>query len=285
MQVALAITPLTDVPSTLSSAPTSHGIRMATMAINAAGGIVLFLAGARNRSARALGGVYLGVAAAFVGGVAVPAAWLPHAMQAVTGGILRFPADLALPAGVWYFILTFPPLEEGAALQRITRLAAAGAALVIAGLFVANLAMPYMPPDDSGLYRALDAVNRRNLRSRYWPIYFLLIAISVPLALARLRYGYVAAREQVRRFILALMTGFAPVTILSIVGASSRAGAAFVTRPAVLPIATATVFAGLWTLPVTTGTALLSTRILPTRSLVADRCSTRWHDGRWLPPP
>jgi hypothetical protein len=82
LQVALALGPLTERPSTPSIAPTSHGLRLATLAIHACGGIVLFLAGARNRSARALGGVYLGVAAAFASGVAVPAAWLPDGVAA-----------------------------------------------------------------------------------------------------------------------------------------------------------------------------------------------------------
>ena len=99
LQVALALGPLTDRPSTPSIAPTSHGLRLATLAIHACGGIVLFLAGARNRSARALGGVYLGVAAAFASGVAVPAAWLPDGVAGLVAGILRFPADLALAAG------------------------------------------------------------------------------------------------------------------------------------------------------------------------------------------
>jgi len=278
LQVALALGPLTERPSTPSIAPTSHGLRLATLAIHACGGIVLFLAGARNRSARALGGVYLGVAAAFASGVAVPAAWLPDGVAGVVAGIMHFPADLALAAGAWYFILTFPPLEPGAALQRVTRVAAAVVAVVIAGLAAANVAIQLVDAD-SGLYSALNVVSRRNMHSRYWSIYFLSIAASVPLALARLRYGYVAARAQVRRFLLALTTGFAPLTILSIAGASSRAGFTLVTNPAVVPAETIAVFAGLWALPVTTGTALLSTRILPTRSLV--RRSLQYALARW----
>ncbi len=261
------------------TSPFSHWQR-ATMVICATGGIALRIGAGSNGAVAALAAVYLGVSAAFVGSLIGQLTPSDDHWQRAAVGFLRWPTDLALPAGIWAFVVCFPPLEPAARLQRVTSSAGAAAAVIILCVFAANVIAPHLHGQFPPLDRLLAAVNRRELQSHYTPLFFALFATAVPFGLARLGYGYVRAKREVRRLFLALSAGFAPVAVLSTIGASSQAGAAFLTQPRVLPAATFAVFAGLWSLPFSTGAALLSDRVLHLQPVL--RASVRYATSQWI---
>ena len=244
--------------------------QLATLAVFAASSLILRVASTGNPAARALSFVHLGVAAALTGAFqARPPEWLWASLSTVWEKTLALPGDLVLLVGTWLFVTHFPRAEPGGLVQSTAARLARIATAVALALLVANAWIVLVGRSDEWtLSRIAAGVDRRSRDSSYWSVVFPLIMLALPFALLKLRLGYIEARGRVRTFLAGLAVGFGPVAVLSAAGSSSAMAASFLRRPDVFPVATLLVFLGLWTIPITTGWAVATRKVLPLRVIV-----------------
>ena len=238
-----------------------------SMLLFAVSGLVLTLSAAGDGATRALAVAFLGIGAAFVQAFPPqPVPWLPRSVRWLWVFSLSLPGDLALLVGAWQFIATFPKVESGAAADRLVRRVAPFVTFAAVVMLLANVTRSAM----AAAHRPTSVVgwlSRANRDSLYWPVFFGLLVIAIPLAAAKARLACREERGAVRRLLVCLLIGLLPLTVLAATGASSRTAAAFLRQATVAPAATALVFLGLWSLPVTTGLVVLSSRVLPLASI------------------
>lgn len=254
----------------ISSTRVPRGYQLTTMIVSATAAAVLATIARRDPAARALALLYIGIAAAFSTAVAsAEPTFLPAALRPLWSGVLRLPGDLALLVGAWSFVRHFPRAEAGTAVQRIVAVMARVAAIAAAVLLLLNGWLLLARPGATDFVtRTARIVDRHGADTSYWAVVFPLLALATPFAIRKLQIGYVTSPRQVRRFLLGLALGLGPLAVLSIAGSSSAAAAAWLRREDVFPVATVLVFAGLWTLPLTTAFAVLDRQVLPLHFVV-----------------
>ena len=263
-QVALALLTLSteQLPSAGHVPP---ALQLTTMYLSTLSAGVLASLGHRDPAARGLALVYAGLAAAFADVLAPsPPEWISGSLRQWSIVLLRLPGDLALPAGLWIFVLHFPQAELGTTAQQTTKWFARVVIVFAAALLILHFLLEFTQGAARNL-AALSVFDRQNRDSYYWVLYFGVLALAMPVAALKFRLEYLAARRRVQRFMVALAFGFGPVAALSVLGSSSAVGAQFLRDPRVFPTATVLVFAGLWTLPFSTAAAVLARDALPLR--------------------
>lgn len=268
-QVILAILTLVTQPAR-DTGRVSPALQVATMGLYAAASACLAVAGFRDPAARALAFAYIGVAAAFAHALApAPAAWVPGAIQPAWAAFLRLPGELTLLAGVWLFVLHFPRAERGTLPERTVRWFATAAVAVAVGGLAVHAGLELVDRNAaSAISQIFGPFDRERRDSHYWTIFFVALGFAVPVAARKFRLRYVAARRQIRPFMVSLGIGFAPIAILSALGSFSSTIAHLLRDERVFPMATFAVFLGLWTLPVSTAVAALTPEALPLRWVI-----------------
>jgi hypothetical protein len=190
-------------------------------------------------------------------------------MSPIWTGLMGLPGDLVLIVGAWSFVVYFPRAESGSAVQHAAvACARVAVAIALAILLLHGWLVLFGRDGDSVITRTATLFFRHDRNSYYWSITLPTMAIAMPFAIAKLRLGYVQSRRRVRTFLMGLLIGLGPVVLLSSIGSISDVGARFLRRPDVFPIATVIVFGALWTLPATTGAAVLMKGVMPLRFVI-----------------
>jgi serine/threonine-protein kinase len=270
LQVVLAFFAATTTPAGGSGAQFPEAYAIATMAICAISGVVLLVFGAGDGAARGLALFHLGIAGAFAVRVGnEPPPWLPAGALDVWHHVFGLPADISLLIGAWLFVVHFPRAETGSALQHLALRLARAVIIIGLALFLLNAWLEIAGRGRGDSFSHVAAwFDRRSPASFYWAVVFVLLFLALPFALQKARICYASTRSQVRLFLVGIGLGLGPLMFFSVASAVSAAAAAFFLRENVFAWATLAVFAGLWTLPITTGVAVLSKGVLALRFVV-----------------
>jgi hypothetical protein len=262
--VALAVFTVSEWPA---SGRVPREAQLVTMIVNGVAATLILAVGQHDPAARGLSLLLLGVSAAFANALAlISPPWIPASAEHWRVVFVTLPFELALPLGAWLFIAAFPRIERGARIQRITEVVRSTVAVVVAIALVAHIVMA--AGGSASWSRGLLLFDRHSVGSAYWPAYFVMLIPAVPIGAAKLRLGYVTDRRRVRLLLAALCVAFGPIVIFSVLVTASAVTANWVRGEQIFQYAGLAIFGGLWSLPFSSGAAVLAKGVLPIRVVV-----------------
>ena len=191
----------------LSSGAQNRWIAFHLVLFALAGG-VLALAGAKDRSARALGVLFLVVSSAFATAVLPPVPTAGGAWGTLVWGAHTLQVESFLALALWLFVWLFPSEPRADSARRVGRVFLMAGAVVGTVLFASNLAIRLGLRPIVGSW--LDLLGRGAPAPLYWPAIFVVALPAIPYLLWKSSVEVTASRRRVHVFVAALALGLSP---------------------------------------------------------------------------